>query len=152
MRWVPPIALFALACASAPTARAPVRWAPRIEPSAPAEAAPIPLEELAARARQEVEESAGQVLAEHRDRLDGESSLHLVLEQGRCYRAWIGADGAFAARLVDEHGHTVASGDSDASLWLGEPAICPRWSGSFALVVEERASAEDLAVLLVRTP
>ncbi len=83
-----------------------------------------------------------ELLAEHRARLDGEARLHLVFERGRCYRVWAGADGAIDARIEDEHGHALARGEG----WLEE--VCPRWSGSFALVVTSREDARALAVLL----
>jgi hypothetical protein len=84
----------------------------------------------------------GELVAEHRERLDGEARLHLVFERGRCYRLWVGADGEIDARVEDEHGHAVARGVD----WLSE--VCPRWTGSFALVVTEREDARSLAVLL----
>lgn len=88
----------------------------------------------------------GELVAEHHGRLDGEARLHLVLERGRCYRVWVGADRAIDARLEDEHGQPVAAG----SAWLD--AVCPRWSGSFALVVTPRGDARALVVLLASAP
>lgn len=100
----------------------------------------VSVDERVAEAREEL--AGDELLAEHRTRLDGEARLHLVLERGRCYRVWVGADGALDAQLEDEHGHAVARGEG----WLAE--VCPRWSGSFALRVTPREDARALAVLL----
>jgi hypothetical protein len=139
------------ACASAhPVARAPLRLPRVITLRDPAPAPVASLEEREALARDEAVQDGAQILAAHHERLDGEARLHLVLDGGVCYRAWVGVDGPFAARLEDEHGHDVAHGEAEASLWL-EP-VCPRWTGSFALVVAPREQAFDLGVLLVSVP
>jgi hypothetical protein len=119
--------------------------APRVVVIRPIEAAATPagvasVDERVAEARAEL--AGDELLAEHRERLDGEARLHFVLERGRCYRVWVGADGPIDARIEDEHGHAVARGEG----WLGE--VCPRWSGSFALAVTSREDARALAVLL----
>ena len=120
-------------------------------PRAPRVVVIRPIEPTVARVRVSVDERVAEaraelageeLLAEHRTRLDGEARLHLVLERGRCYRVWVGADGAVDARLEDEHGHAVARGEG----WLAE--VCPRWSGSFALLVTPSDDARALAVLL----
>lgn len=89
----------------------------------------------------------GAVLDEQRGHIDGEARMHLVLQHGRCYRVWVGADGEIEARLEDEHGHAVTRGVG----WLSE--ICPRWSGSFRLVVAPRDhGARTFAILLSARP
>lgn len=98
-----------------------------------------PLEERLTAARNEVE---GELLEEHHASLDGEARLHLVLEHGRCYRLWVGADRPVDVHLEDEHGHVIARGPA----WLRE--VCPRWTGSFALVVASEEDARSFAVLL----
>ncbi len=70
--------------------------------------------------------------------------MHLVLEGGRCYRIWVGADGAVEATLEDEHGHRVAGAAEGG--WLDE--VCPRWSGSFGLVLAPGLDARAGAVLI----
>jgi hypothetical protein len=149
VRWTLALAFVAAACG------APARAAPRLRSAAvevvrAERPAPAPsLEERITAARGEIDGRGETLLAEHRERLDGEARIHLVLERGRCYRAWVGADGAFAAQIEDEHGHVIARSDVEAAAWIGEDALCPHWSGSFALVVQPRAPAWDLAVLLV---
>ncbi len=131
-------------CSSAPPRPArprvvvirPIRTAPSI--------ATEPLEARLERARR----SAGDALiAEQHLRPDGEERLHLVFEQGRCYRVWVGADGGLSASLEDEHGHPVATGGPG---WLGE--VCPRWSGSFALVLAPAVDAREVEVLVAARP
>lgn len=148
MRWFAAILLIGCAGTAPVRTRAPLAQARVIVEAAPPE--PLaPLEERAARARDEAIQQGAAILDERRERLDGEARMHLVLAHGRCYRAWIGADGAFTARLEDEHGHEIADGASESSLWL-DP-VCPRWSGSFALVVNGE-NAFDLDVLLISSP
>jgi hypothetical protein len=134
-------ALIFAACGAAPERPS----APRvvvirpIEPAVrPARVASIDLRIAEARA----ELAEDELIAEHRARLDGEARLHFVLERGRCYRVWAGADGVIDARIEDEHGHALVRGEG----WLAE--VCPRWSGSFSLVVTSREDARALAVLL----
>lgn len=133
-------ALILTGCGGAP----PRPRAPRVVVIRPLEATVarvrVSIDERVAEARAEL--AGDELLTEHRTRLDGEARLHLVLERGRCYRVWVGADGAIDAQLEDEHGHAVAQGDG----WLAE--VCPRWSGSFALSVTPREDARALAVLL----
>lgn len=116
-----------------------------IGPISTAPAAHVPsLDERVAAARADLAED--ELLAEHHAPLDGEARLHLVFEHGRCYRVWVGADRAINAHLEDEHGHSVARGPD----WLTE--VCPRWTGSFALVVTPREDARSLAVLISAHP
>lgn len=144
-------ALFLAACGAPPRRST----APRVVLIRPIETEPPavelpPVDEQVAAARAELVEH--ELVAEHRDRLDGEARLHLVFERGRCYRVWVGADRAVEARLEDEHGHAVAAGAGsiEGVGWLEE--VCPRWSGSFALVVTSSNDARALAVLLAARP
>lgn len=105
--------------------------------------APPPLEERVSRARAELDE--GELVAERSESLDGEARLHLVLEQGRCYRVWIGAEVPLAVRLEDEHGHVLIEESSEGA-WFEE--VCPRWSGSFALVVDPGDRGARAAMLV----
>ena len=134
-------AVILAACGSAP----PPARAPRVVVIRPIEPrggwrAALGIDERLTEARRELVD--GELVAEHRERLDGEARLHLVFERGRCYRVWVGGDGAIEARVEDEHGHAVAGGTE----WLSE--VCPRWTGSFTLVVTAREDARALAVLL----
>lgn len=101
------------------------------------------LEERAAAARAAL--APGELVAARTEPLEAEARLHLVFEHGRCYRVWIDADVPFAARLDDEHGHVLARRAADP--WLGE--VCPRWSGSFELVLTPGGDAVGTAVVLV---
>jgi hypothetical protein len=147
MRWIVSAAVLAIACAPAPPRvqaplQAPRASAPVAEPIAPSE----PREIVAPTAA----ELGGERIGEHREIVDGETRIHLVLREGECYRAWLGAAGSFSARLEDEHEHTIASAHAERSLWLGAEPICPRWSGSFTLVVETAEPRLEVHVILVR--
>lgn len=146
MRWALVLLLAGCASAPPPVARAPLRL-PRVVPPREPAVRVVSLEEQRANAHDEAIQQGARILAQHHERLDGEARLHIVLTSGLCYRAWVGADGAFAARIEDEHGHGVAGGEAESALWLAP--VCPRWSGSFDLVVEPRGRAFDLEVLLI---
>ncbi len=137
------IALGLLGCGPAARPAPP----PHVIVHAPAVVAARPaptLDERLERARADGVE--GELAVEHREVLDGEARLHLVLEQGRCYRAWVGADTPARARLEDEHAHVLS--EVEAGAWLGE--VCPRWTGSFALVVTTDTPGRGSMAVLVR--
>ncbi|HEY8431109.1 MAG TPA: hypothetical protein VIL20_22170 [Sandaracinaceae bacterium] len=140
------------ACGSAPRA---VPSAPRASPAlrassvsrSPARRSRAPsLDEQARAAAEALAE--GELVASHREPLDGEARLHLVLLHGQCYRLWLGADVPLRARLLDEHGHVVGEGaiDGGGGAWLAP--VCPRWSGSFELVVDARGAIGAMRVLV----
>lgn len=144
MRAVLACALLLMACGAPARAASPrvvvIRPLPGSEP-----ASRPSLDAQLAAARATLNEGA--LLDEQRAPIDGQSHTHLVLQRGRCYRLWVGADGSVDACLEDEHGYPVARGIG----WL--PEICPRWSGSFRLVITPRDyGARAFGLLLSARP
>jgi hypothetical protein len=134
---------FVAGCGSAPRPRPRPRVVV-IRPIEEPQPRPEPLEARISHARAR---AGADLIVDRRLRVDGEARLHLVLERGRCYRVWVGADRGLSAAIEDEHGLPVAP---PASGWLDE--VCPRWSGSFALVLTPDRAARSAAVLVTARP
>jgi hypothetical protein len=76
--------------------------------------------------------------------LDGEARVQLVLSRERCHQVAVFFSAPATARLIDDHGHELGRGEG---VEVGFEPLCPRWTGSFEVVMEARSPTSGVLLL-----